>query len=134
MSKTFNSRYQVRHSKRNRIEFKKDWHDIYNRTIKSGDITSYDWSNTTDGNEDKEYVSRQISRHPNKKVHRKLIKEFRNMGIGYFGESIYKYDGRDLETYDRRRKKSIKRIMNEKRRFQLKRQADNIINEALNEY
>ena len=73
-------------------------------------------------------------RHPNKKRNRKLLKEFRITGVNYLGTSIIGFDHRLGDINDRRRRKSAMRIENEKRRFKLKKQADKLIEEGINEY
>ena len=134
MSKTYNERYQLKKVKP-KYEFLQGYDTSYWGEINPGETKSYDYSGTTDGNNHgSKEVTRMACRHPNKKKHRRLLKEFKNTGVDYLGTSIIGFDHRLGDINDRRRRKSAMRIENEKRRFKLKRQADKLIEEGINEY
>jgi hypothetical protein len=134
MSKTYNERHQLKKVKP-KYEFPQGYDTSYWGEIKPGETKSHDYSGTTDGNNyGSKEVTRMACRHPNKKRNRKLLKEFRMTGVDYFGSSIVGFDHRWGDVNLRRERKSIMRIGNEKRRFKLKKQADKLIEEGINEY
>jgi hypothetical protein len=134
MSKTYNERHQLKKVKP-KYEFPQGYNTLYWGEIKPGETKSYDYSGTTDENNyGKREITRMSCRHPNKKRNRKLLKEFKITGVDYFGNSIIGFDHRCGDINLRRERKSIMRIGNEKRRFKLKKQADKLIEEGINEY
>ena len=134
MSKTYNERHQLKKVKP-KYEFPNGYQTSYWGDIEPGETTTHDYSGTTDDKPcNSEEVTRMACRHPNKKRNRKLLKEFRMTGVDYFGSSINGFDHRLGDINLRRERKSIMRIGNEKRRFKLKKQADKLIEEGINEY
>ncbi len=136
MSKTYNQRHQLK-----KVRPKYEFPQGYNNNtgvwceIKPGEIKSYDYSGTTDGNNyGKKEVTIMACRHPNKKRNRKLLKEFRMTGVDYFGTSTIGFDHRWGDINLRRERKSLMRIGNEKRRFKLKKQANKLIEDGIEEY
>ena len=133
MSKSYNERYQY---KKNRptFEYPNGFQQKYSNDIQPGETKTYDWSHTTIdrtnglGHE----ITLMNCRHPNKRKHRKLIKEFKLVKTWYLG-NFDMFDNRHGDTDSRRRTKSVKRIENEKRRFQLKKQTNKLIEESINE-
>lgn len=134
MSKTYNERHQV-NSIRPKYEFPQGYNAGVWGKIEPGETTTHDYSGTNDDKPcDNGEVTRMTCRHPNKKRNRKLLKEFRTTGVNYLGTSIIGFDHRLGDINDRRRRKSAMRIENEKRRFKLKKQADKLIEEGIDEY
>ena len=135
MSRTYNERHKLREA-RPKYEFPQGYDTGYWGEIKPGESKSYDYSHTTDSSNSygSKEVTRMTCRHPNKKRNRRLLKEFRMTNVDYFGSSIVGFDHRWGDINLRRERKSIMRIGNEKRRFKLKKQADKLIEEGINEY
>ena len=131
MSKTYNERHKLK-KVRPKYEFPNGYRTSYWGEIEPGESKSYDYSGTTESDNDE--ITRMACRHPNKKRNRKLLKEFRMTGVDYFGTTIVGFDHRWGNINLRRERKSLMRIGNEKRRFKLKRQADKLIEEGINEY
>ena len=135
MSKPYFSRRTIRDSKPI-IEYEQDivngWTGKY---IKAGTTKKYDCTNTTDGdNCDLHYLTRLNSRHPNKKRNRRLLKEFRETGVSYTGQTFLGFDYRWGDINQRRQRKSCEQVANAKRRFKLKQQAHKLIEEGIDEY
>lgn len=134
MSKTYNERHQFNKSKPV-YEFPNGFDTQYQGIIEPGEIRNHDYSYTTNNGIvgwDPE-VTRMNCRHPNKKRKRKLLKEFKLTNTDYLGPTLFGFDNRFGDINIRRRRKSIKRIENEKRRFQLKKQAKELIEDGINE-
>ena len=135
MSKPYFTRRTLRDSKPI-VEYHQDFRNNWNgKIIKSGTTTKYDCTYTTDGDGyDRNYVSRINSRHPNKKRNRCLLKEFRETGVSYTGQTFLGFDYRWGDINQRRQRKSCEQIANAKRRFKLKQQAHKLIEEGIDEY
>ena len=135
MSKTYNQRHDIREN-RPKYEFPNGFKSDIWGEIESGDTRDHDYSYTTnsgpclDGNE----ITRMNCRHPNKKRHRKLLKEFKQTGVDYIGMTLLGFDHRFGDINERRSRKHNERIGNSKRRFKLKQQANKLIEEGINEF
>ena len=133
MGKTYNQRYDIREN-RPKYDFPNGFHTDYYGDLDSDKEYDHDYSySTSDGINRSEEITRMNCRHPNKKRHRKLLKEFKKTGVDYVGMTLLGFDHRFGDINDRRRRKDLERIGNAKRRFKLKQQAKELIKEGINE-
>jgi hypothetical protein len=131
MSKSYFSKYKIEGARKN-IKYPNKYKDPIFGEMNPEIEYDYDYSHTTD-NEDKQNVTRQYSRHPNKTVRHNLTREFKKYGVDY-NAGLYggAYDNRCVKrermpmlTFDRK-------VQNGKRRFKFKKETKNMIDEALN--
>lgn len=134
MGKTYNQRHDIREN-RPKYDFPNGFHTDFYGDLDSNKEYDHDYSySTSDGKFGSEEITRMNCRHPNKKRHRKLLKEFKQTGVDYVGMTILGFDHRFGDINDRRKRKDCERIGNSKRRFKLKQQANKLIKEGINEF
>lgn len=132
MSKSYFSKHNINKAAKN-IEYPNGFTDSIYGEMSPDEKYDYDFSGTTN-NEDKQEITRQYSRHPNKTMRHNLTREFKKYGVDY-NAALYggAYDNRCIKrermpmlTFDRK-------VQNGKRRFKFKKETKEIINEALND-
>jgi len=132
MSKSYFSKYKITKANKN-IEFPNGYkHSIFGE-MNSTENYNYDYSHTTENEDDHNKLNRQFSRHPNKTVRHNLTREFKKYGVDFNGKYGDCFDNRctkhrrmPMLTYDRK-------VQNGKRRFKFKKETKEIIDEALND-
>lgn len=128
MGKTYNSKHEF-NKKFYDYEFPQGYVTQYGKEIKPGEVTNYDPSFTTYGDNEYTISHNTACRHPNKRKKRgSLGREFTKMGMSgtrYWRNRFGEEDGKSSRC------RLIKRKMTQTRRHRIKNETERMINEVL---